>query len=353
MPHVDPRGVDGQRVPGSLRPDRLRICVLTDEDPEDFDPSTYLHGYDWTMITLTAPAAERIKALAERGEFDVFLNLCEGYEPEDIEHDPRAYHAVDVLNGLETAGLPFTGADSTCFDPTREEMQAVAEAHGIDFAPGYQVRSVEEAIELVGNLPFPIMVKHPRSYGSIGMYRESRADSLEQVKQQVARVCSLFGAARMERFIVGKEYNVLVVDNADDPGQPFAYPPAELVFPPGEEFWHTDIKWNYNVPFSFKEVVDPALRARLQEAGRRMFLAMGLRGYGRCDIRMDEQGQLFVLEINPNPAIMLRLDEYGPADYMILYDADGYRGFLDRILRAAFTRHRTGSRPSVAGSDQG
>jgi D-alanine-D-alanine ligase len=202
------------------------------------------------------------------------------------------------------------------------------------------VKSVQEAEELVGNLRYPIMVKHPQSYGSTGMTKDSRADSLEQVKTQVARICSEYGAARMEEFIVGREFNVLVVDNVDDLNSPIAYPPAELIFPPNEEFWHVDIKWNYDVPFSFEQVVDPELTARLHDIATHMYLAMQLAGYGRCDIRMNEKGELFILEINPNPAIMLPPSDYGPADYMILYDAGGYKGFFERIFRAAHLRHR-------------
>jgi D-alanine-D-alanine ligase len=199
---------------------------------------------------------------------------------------------------------------------------------------------VEEAEQLVGNLRFPIMVKHPKSYGSTGMFKESRADTLEQVLMQVKRICSEFGAARMEEFIIGKEYNVLVVDNPDDFSQPFVYPPAELIFPDGEEFWHTDIKWDYNIPFDFKEVTEPVLRAKLQNEGKRMFQTMGIIGYGRCDIRVNDKGELFILEINPNPAIMLPPKEYGPADYMILYDSEGYKGFFDRIIKTAFARYK-------------
>jgi hypothetical protein len=55
---------------------------------------------------------------------------------------------------------------------------------------------------------------------------------------------------------------------------------------------------------------------------------------------MNEKGELFILEINPNPAIMLMPEEYGPADYMILYDPDGYKGFFERIFSAAFARHK-------------
>ncbi len=316
----------------------MRVCVLSDEELEDFDPAPFLQDYEWEMVTLQAPVLEKIQAIAAQNKFDVYLNVCEGYE--DGEEDVYTYRGIDVINALEQLNLPYTGANPQFFDPSREEMQAAADANGIGFAKGYRVKTVEEAEKLVKNLRYPIMVKHPQSYGSTGMFRESRVDSLEQLRVQVERVCAEFGAARMEEFIVGKEFNVFVVDNPDDFDNPFVYPPTELIFPQGEEFWHTDIKWDYNVIFDFKQVTDPALVSRLQDMGRRMFLAMQGMGYGRCDIRMNEKGELFILEINPNGAIMLLPEEYGPADYMILYDKDGYHGFFDRIFRSALIRQK-------------
>jgi D-alanine-D-alanine ligase-like ATP-grasp enzyme len=243
----------------------MRVCILSDEEISDFNPAPYIKDFDWQMVTMYAPVLENLRLLAEKKEFDVFLNLCEGYEFEDEEDDEIGYQGLEVVNALEALDLPFTGADSNCFDPTREEMQAVADANNVNFAKGYQVKSVAEAEELVKNLRYPIMVKHPKSYGSTGMTKDSRADTLEQVRTQVERICSEFGAARMEEFIVGKEYNVLVVDNADNLSQPIAYPPAELVFPPDEEFWHVDVKWNYNAPFDFKQVTDQQLIYRLHD----------------------------------------------------------------------------------------
>jgi D-alanine-D-alanine ligase-like ATP-grasp enzyme len=316
----------------------MRVCVLTDEVPEDFDPAPYMQGFDWEMFTMTDPVIDVLRELDARKKFDVYINICEGYEKDpDSEWQ---YQGIDVVNALEELNLPYTGATAQFFDPTREEMQAAADAYGVGFAKGYRVTSVEEGQKLVKNLRYPIMVKHPKSYGSMGMFKESRVDTPEQLVKQVERVCSEFGAARMEEFIVGKEYNVLVVDNPDDSENPIAYPPAELIFPPGEEFWHTDVKWDYNVPFDFKEVTEPELVAKLQDTAIRMYKAMNGVAYGRCDIRVNEQGELFVLEINPNPAIMLKPKEYGPADYMILYDKGGYKLFFERIIRNALTRHK-------------
>ena len=316
----------------------MRICILTDEVPEDFDPAPYMNGFDWEMFTVTDPVIDVLRELHALNEFDVYVNICEGYENE--EDSEWKYQGIDVVRALEELNLPFTGADSGFFDPTREEMQAAADANGVSFAKGYRVTSVGEAQRLVRNLRYPIMVKHPKSYGSTGMFRESRVDTREQLMKQVERVCSEFGAARMEEFIVGKEYNVLVVDNPADAENPIAYPPAELIFPPGEEFWHTDVKWDYNVPFDFKEVIDAELTARLHDIAIRMYKAIDGVAYGRCDIRINDQGELFILEINPNAAIMLKPEEYGPADYMILYDEGGYKLFFERIIKVALDRHK-------------
>jgi hypothetical protein len=57
---------------------------------------------------------------------------------------------------------------------------------------------------------------------------------------------------------------------------------------------------------------------------------------------------LFILEINPNPAIMLKPKEYGPADYVILYDAGGYQVFFDRLFRVALIRHQQRLRNQVS-----
>lgn len=317
----------------------MRVCVLSDEEPEDFDPSPFLTNYEWEMFTMKAPVMENLKAIADQNRFDVYLNICEGYEDEG-DDDENSYEGVEVIRALEALNLPYTGANERFFDPTREEMQSVADANGIGFAKGYRVKTVEEAERLVKNLHYPIMVKHPQSYGSTGMFKDSRVDTFEQLAPQVERVCAEFGAARMEEFIVGKEFNVFVVDNPDDFSNPFVYPPTELIFPEGEEFWHTDIKWDYDVVFDFKQVTDPELVTRLQDMGKRMFVAMNGIGYGRCDVRMNDKGELYILEINPNGAIMLLPEEYGPADYMILYDKDGYKGFFDRIFQSALIRQK-------------
>jgi D-alanine-D-alanine ligase len=313
----------------------MHVCVLYDEDTGGFSPAEFLAQYpcEWEMITLARPVREKIRAIAAQNRFDVYFNLCDGSVYED-------YPGLDVVEALEELNLAFTGSDTRFYDPTREQMQEAAEGQGVGFAKGYRVTREQDLDRLAANLRFPIMVKHPQSYASTGMTRDSRVDDREQLHTQFARISLEFGSARVEEFIVGREFNVLVVDNPDDLGDPFVYPPTELIFPPQEEFWHTDIKWDYSVPFEFREVNDRALAARLQDAGRKLYLGLGGTGYGRCDVRVKDDGGIFVLEINANAGILYRPEEYGPADYMILYDNDGYYGFFDRIFRGALVRQK-------------
>ena len=172
---------------------------------------------------------EKITAIAAQNRFDVFFNLCDASIYED-------YPGIEVVQVLEDLNLAFTGSDSKFYDPTREEMQSAAEANGVGFARGYRVAEEDDLDRLASSLHFPLMVKHPQSYGSMGMTRDSRVENSQQLHEQFTRMKTEFGSARVEEFIVGREYNVFVVDNPDDLADPFVYPPTELIFPPGRGF---------------------------------------------------------------------------------------------------------------------
>ena len=309
----------------------MRVCILMEGGYRNFDPGYYLDGYAWKSVVMQEPVLDSLGSLVANNEFDVYLNLCEGYEP-------PGYTGMDVVRALEQLRLPFTGADSGFYSPTREEMQAVAEGIGVGFVRGVNVADVGEAEALTEGLRYPLMVKHPNSFGSTGMTRKSRVENRKELKQQVRRICNRFGSARVEEFIEGREFTAFVVDNPDDFSNPFVYPPAELTIPNGEGFLHSEVKWKEYV--FLQRVEDGALASRLMEMTRRLYLAMGGVGYARADVRMNGAGELFMLEINPNNGILYKPEDLGPADIIMEYDANGHEGFLDRVFRSAINRQR-------------
>jgi len=313
----------------------LHICILMEDGYKNFDPGYYMDSYTWTRVVMESPVLDRLSSLKEQEEFDVYLNLCEGYE------EPY-YSGLEVVKAFEKLNLPFTGADSRFYDSSREKMQAIAEKNGVGFVRGVNVPDVGEVEALTEELRYPLMVKHPNSFGSTGMTRKSRVETVSELKKQVKRISNQFGSARVEEFIDGREFTAFVVDNPDDFSQPFVYPPAELTFPDGESFLHSDVKWKEYVYLN--RVEDEILANRLRDMTRQLYLAMNGVGYARTDIRMNEAGELFIIEINPNNGILYKPEDLGPADLIMEYDADGHGGFLDRIFRSAILRQRERAR---------
>lgn len=303
--------------------------MLSDYSLKEFNPAQYLDGYVWEMFMPKRNVAEFLRSL---DEFDVYFNLCDG----SVERED--YSGLDVVRALEELGLPFTGAESHFYDPSRQMMQAAAEMNQIGFARGVNISDLGGLEAQVEGLRFPLMVKHPNSFASTGMTRNSRVENFTTLRRQVSRICKRFGSARVEEFIDGREFTTLVADNPDDLGDPFVYPPAELIMPDGETFLHSRVKWKEWV--YLKPVRDETLESDLMDISRRLYLALDGTGYARCDIRMQQAGELVMIEINPNCGVLFKPKDLGPADVMMEYDAEGHAGFLERIFRSAEIRQQ-------------
>ena len=314
----------------------MRVCVLADEAFGNYSPALHLKNHEWKLYNVKLPAFEFIRDIAMRETYDIYLNLCDGAEDEPDRP------GVDVIQALETLNLPFAGADSAFYVPTREGMQALAEKKGIGFARGIRVFDGENVAAKITEAGFryPMIVKHHDSYASAGMTRDNRVENAKQLKAQFQKMASQFGSARIEEFIEGREFTCLVADNPDNLDDPYVYHPVEIIFQEGETFKHWAIKFDASASadMDLQFVQDAALTKRIKTMVKKMYLAMGGVGYGRADIRMDKDGNLFMLEMNPNPSVLNMEDDFTAGDYMMQEDPGGTEGFLDRIFRAGILR---------------
>lgn len=321
----------------------MKICILdpsyenSDSPMKDYDPLSdvirHLDGYDCETVYIDkAKGVRQIVELSRRG-YDVFINLCDGAWDEDRP-------GVEIVQTLERLGLAFTGATSTFFEPTRETMKKVCHFWGIK-APAYVLAVDDSGIELAAKtLRFPLITKHPNSYSSIGLTKQSRVETPGDLQEQAEKMIGAYGATLIEEFIDGREFSVLVVENADDELQPFAYRPVEFLFPRGESFKHFDLKWKDYEAMTCIQCEDDELAERLEDMSRKLFVGLNGSGYGRCDIRMNERGELFMLEINPNCDVAYPLEQAGTADLILLYKPWGHKDFFEKIIRAALKRQQ-------------
>jgi D-alanine-D-alanine ligase-like ATP-grasp enzyme len=310
------------------------LSPMKDMDPE-CDPSRYLPEMSCSHFRIgKSTAVKQVTEIARQG-FDAVINLCDGAWDEDRP-------GLEVVQVLERFNVAFTGAGSAFYDPSRESMKIAANSAGVSIPAYVMARTVADVDRALSHLRFPMIVKHPHGYSSVGMTKASRVTDADGLRVEVVRLIELFGGALVEEFIEGREFTVLVTEPRVDGEAPWALQPVEFLFPDGELFKHFDLKWVDFESMQTRPVEDEGLALRLREASLLTFEALSGTGYGRCDLRMDSTGEIFLLEINPNCGIFYPPDAFGSADIILSSEPDGHRGFLEHLLFCARRRQQRG-----------
>lgn len=322
----------------------MRICLLTTQDldadpfPDDdwpCDPRPFLPEADWTVAILEWPrAARQVRALARDG-YDLFFNLCDGAADEEAP-------GIEVVRALERLGVPFAGATSVFYEPSRAKVKRVCRSLGIAAPASVMVRDEAGVERAAAKLAFPLFVKHPNSYASIDLSRASRVVTPAGLRRQVRKMLSRHGGALVEEFIEGEEYTVLVAENPADPRRPTTYQPIRYRFPAGERFKHADLKWVDYDGMAAEPLPRGALARRLRDVSARLFVGLEGASFGRCDLRVDADGTPYVLEMNANCGVYYPPKDAGGADLCLLNDPAGHEGFTRRLVEVALRRHRRG-----------
>ena len=259
-------------------------------------------GYDaWTLMFGKDPG-QLVSELRSSGADAVFnLSECPDLSPE------KELHACALLELLR---LPYTGNGPLALGVCNSKALAkqVMIANGIP-TPRFRLFAGDPAGE--PGLSYPLVVKPANEDGSAGITEDSVVTDLAGLRRQVKWLREGFRQdSLVEEFVDGREFNVGVLGNgtAADPFR--SLPPAELVYRnPRWRLCTYESKWISTHP-SYAEIApvcpanaSPEIGARLSEITLACARIFGLTGYARVDFRMNSKGELFVLEVNPNPDI--------------------------------------------------
>lgn len=272
----------------------------------------------WQRITLADRDAvvARIARSARRRNVAVF-NLCDGDEANGVP-------GLSVIQALERHGLRYTGADAAFYDGTTSkiDMKRAFDDAGVPTARWEVVSPTGRgAASILERLGAPVIIKPAVSAGSMGVTTKSVVRSIDELKAQLERLRIGYhgwdltrGGVLAERFVRGREFTTFIVGNHDAPSRRLVYPPVERRFnprlPDDERFLSFDRLWGLyesEQPIGGDRDEDlwryaPVPRAevaRVRDVSWAAYAAVGGRGYGRVDLRLDaETGELAVLEVN-------------------------------------------------------
>jgi len=288
--------------PETLSPQSPIDAIAEYDSPETVQAvQTALEEGGNQVILLEADEHIAEKLLATRP--DIVFNIAEGRR--------GLYRESHVPAICEMLGIPYTGSDPLTLALALDKARAkqILIYHGVPTAR-YQI-FWEATDQLDPDLRFPLIVKLLREGSSMGLTPDSVVDDEEALRRQVARLLNTYHEpAIVEKFILGREFTVGVLGNHP----PRVLPIIELVFPSPRDivfFSPDDVVLERFPALRDKPLpcprhrpvcpaeVSPALKAAIEETALRAYRALGCLDWCRMEMRLGQDGQLYVLEMNP------------------------------------------------------
>ena len=232
-----------------------------------------------------------------RGKFDLVFNLCEGI-------DGVAALEPAVIAVLELFGIPYTGSSSATTSLTlrKHVVNSLLERAGLP-VPAWRL---SRASAVVDSIRFPAICKPAAEDASIGIEQRSVVRSARALTARLRDMHARWDEVLVQQFVDGREVNVGILGDE-------VLPVAEIDFgamPKGlwrivsyTSKWQTGSDEDLGAAPRCPADLPESLTAECQRIALTAWHAVGGSGYGRVDMRIDAEGQPWILEVNANPDI--------------------------------------------------
>jgi D-alanine-D-alanine ligase len=259
---------------------------------------------------------------------DVVFNIAEGWSGRNRES------LVPAI--LEFLGIPYTGSDALSLGLALDKAlcKRVVAAAGVPVPP---TTLIENEYELAkADIALPAFVKPNTEGSSKGVRSHSRVATHEELEAQVRWVIRTYAQpALVEPFLGGREFTIGVLGNEPPVGLPI------MEITPSPKMRSQPFVYSYetkcdNLEAMFCPAQLPEITAaRLTQIALCAHQVLGCKDVSRVDIRMDDAGNPFFLEINPLPG----LAEYSLLPIQAAAAGICFDELVGAILSAACRRH--------------
>ncbi len=281
---------------------------------------------------------ENVISEIKKSDVDLIFNVCERINNSSLL-EPHAAAILDTLQIPYTGSNPFTLG--LCIDKIK--VKKLMAYQGIPTPKWDYAYSVNDEID--ESLQYPLIVKPANTDNSIGITNDSVVTDKKQLRKQLEKVITeLQSPALVEEYIEGDEYDVSIIGSEEDDVR--VLPLGRAIFselPPG--IWHI---YPYEAKWADSSVYDKIITQRppknipkrleqlITEIALDTYLLLDCHDYGRVEVKVDKNGNPYVLELNPNPSINDGDLVPGVAELIGM----DYGDFLEEIIRLAIKRYK-------------
>ncbi len=237
-------------------------------------------GVDVLAIDVTGSPIEALAGL----KIDRVFNIIHGRGGED-----------GVLQGvLEVLGIPYTGSGVMASALTMDKLRTKLcwQGYGLVTPKWCLLEDEADLDACIAKLGFPVIVKPAQEGSSIGMSKATNRDELQKALAMAAQYrCDVYA----EAWVTGKEYTVAVLDGAALPvirlETPNAFYDYEAKYQATTTQYHCPCGLSFEQEQSLKELAVTACKV------------VGVKGWGRVDVFIDDAGQYQLIEVNTVPGM--------------------------------------------------
>jgi D-alanine-D-alanine ligase len=315
----------------------------SEEETAEFDRPDTIEAIEAALLELgyhtdrIGNARRLVERLAQGDRWDLVFNIAEGLH--GVAREAQVPAILDVYN------IPYTFSDPLVLSlALYKNLTKTAVRQAGIATPDFAVVSDPADVDAV-DLPFPLFAKPIAEGTSKGITAASKVLDQQSLRQICGELIERFRQpVLVEPFLAGREFTVGLTGTGDESR---VLATVEIRLLPGAE---AEV-YSYTNKEQCEELVqyvlvrpeDDGLVGRVDAMALAAWRALNCRDGGRVDIRCDDHGQPFFLEVNPLPGMHPR-----HSDLPILCDYVGipYVDLIDRIVRSA--RRRIVKRRTVA-----
>ena len=263
---------------------------------------------------------------------DVVFNLTESF------HASRS-HEPNIPALLELLKVRYTGAgpDALLLCKDKSLAKKLLSYHRVRVAR-FVMSPAHRPLKSIKKFVYPAFVKPVGEESSDGIAQASFARDEGEALERVKFLHERFeGDVLIEEYIEGRELYVSVMGNK----RLTVLPPRELFFEKlpddAPKFATQKAKWDdaYRKKWGIKNgpaaELPAGLEDHLKQLARKVYRVLKIEGFGRVDVRLTPQGDVFVIEANPNPSLA-QDEDFAQAALSAGVD---YDALITEILNAA------------------
>ena len=238
--------------------------------------------------------------MTEEVKPSLVFNLTE-HSGGDRRKDSHICALMDLLN------IPYTGTGPDglvlCRDKLLSKLVAAQEGFRV---PEFFAANAGKPCPPY-KLSFPLVVKPRFGDGSEGIHQTSLVESRKALLKQISALGrSGWDALICEKYIPGRDIMISIAGRRLTLAREFVVQSTAKGAPRLASYRFKHDK-NYRRRWKIQAIfaqLTPEQQRHLEPLALRTFEALGMRDYGRLDLRLTPSGEWFFLEANPNPALV-------------------------------------------------